>query len=212
MSDLERLLADYVAEHQAGGEADPRGYLARVQDDGQRAALAEDIDRYLMAAPRRPFDPAVFAASPSARIVDSLERALTGRAGLWPALLPQLRAAAGIRRAALVERLALALGVPGGVEKVGAYYHQMEQGSLSASGVSRRVLIALGEIVGETVDALRSAGESLAPPEDWRSAASPVFARTAGWSPVLAPEGATKPPDDQWDEVDELFRGGGRQS
>jgi hypothetical protein len=211
MTDLARLLAEYVDEHQVGGEADPRGYLARVKDDAQRAALAEDIDRYLMDAPRRPFDPAAFASSPSAHIVDSLDRALSGRAGLWPALLPQLRAAAGIKRAALVERLAAALGVPEGTEKVGAYYHQMEQGSLPAGGVSERVLAALAQIVGETVETLRSAGESLAPPEDWRSAASPVFARTAGWSPEPALEGSPEPPDDQWDAVDELFRGGWRQ-
>jgi hypothetical protein len=211
MTDLARLLAEYVAEYQAGGEADPRSYLARVDDADQRAALAEDIDRYLMDAPRRPFDPAVFVASPSAHIVDSLERALSGRSGLWPALLPQLRAAAGIKRAALVERLAAALGVPEGAEKVGAYYHQMEQGSLPAHAVSERVLAALAEIVGETVAALRSAGESLAPPEDWRSAASPVFARTADWAPEPALEGASEPADGQWDEVDELFRGGGRQ-
>ena len=27
MSDVDRLLADYIAEHRAGGEADPREYL-----------------------------------------------------------------------------------------------------------------------------------------------------------------------------------------
>ena len=30
MTDVDRLLAEYIAEHRAGGEADPREYLSRV--------------------------------------------------------------------------------------------------------------------------------------------------------------------------------------
>ena len=39
MSDVDRLLAEYLAEHRAGGEADPRTYLSRVSPP-HRAELA----------------------------------------------------------------------------------------------------------------------------------------------------------------------------
>ena len=51
MTDLDRLFGEYVAEHQAGGEADPRDYLSRVSA-AERAELAALIDAYLARAPR----------------------------------------------------------------------------------------------------------------------------------------------------------------
>ena len=56
-------------------------------------------------------------------------------------------------------QLAARLGAEGQTDKVGRYYHQMEQGLLPASGVSDSVLEALGRIVGYGADALRKAGE-----------------------------------------------------
>ena len=67
---------------------------------------------------------------------------------MWPSLLPQLRNRARLKRADLVAQLAARLGAEGQGEKVGLYYHQMEQGLLPASGVSDSVLEALGRIVG----------------------------------------------------------------
>ena len=162
MSDIDRLLADYIAEHRAGGEADPGEYLSRASS-AQRAELAALIDAYLARAPRQPFDQARFGGSTAERTVDELERAIGGQAGLWPALLPRLRDRAGLKRSALVDRLAAALGVEDRREKVAVYYHEMEQGLLPAAGVSDRVLDALGRIVGETAQALRDAGRALTP-------------------------------------------------
>ena len=110
MSDVDRLLADYIAEHRAGGEADPRAYLSRASP-AERRELAALIDAYLARAPRQPFDQASFRGSSAERTVDELERAIAGQAGLWPALLPRLRDRAGLKRSELVERLAAALGV-----------------------------------------------------------------------------------------------------
>ncbi len=80
---------------------------------------------------------------------------------MWPALLPRLRNRAGLKRSQLVERLASALGTGDKTDKVAVYYHQMEQGTLPARGVSDRVLEALGQLVGETAQALRSAGRAV---------------------------------------------------
>ena len=142
MSDVDRLLAEYIAEHRAGGEADPRAFLSRASPAEQRE-LASLIDAYLARAPRQSFDQASFRGSSAERTVDELERALGGQAGLWPALLPRLRDRAGLKRCELVERLADALGVGDRKDKVADYYHEMEQGLLPARGVSDRVLDAL---------------------------------------------------------------------
>ena len=97
MTDVDRLLADYIAEHRAGGEADPREYLSRASP-AQRTELAALIDAYLARAPRQSFDQAAFRGSSAERTVDELERAIAGQAGLWPAVLPRLRDRAGLKR------------------------------------------------------------------------------------------------------------------
>ena len=48
MTDVDRLLADYIAEHRAGGEADPSEYLSRASP-AHRRELAVLIDAYLAA-------------------------------------------------------------------------------------------------------------------------------------------------------------------
>jgi hypothetical protein len=209
VSDVERLLADYVAEHRAGGEADPRAYLARAAP-GQRSELAALIDAYLARGSRASFDPAAFRGSGAERTVDELERVLCGQSGLWPATLPSLRGRAGLKRSELVDRLAAALGVGESTSKVASYYHQMEQGSLPAQGVSDRVLEALGPIVGETAQRLREAGRSLGPPGTGAPAPRSAFARRASGDgeATPAPGGPPSPGTAEWDRVDELFRGG----
>jgi hypothetical protein len=209
VTDVARLMAEYVAEHRAGGDADPRDYLSRASP-AQRTELAALIDAYLVRAPRQGFDQAMFRGSSAERTVDELERAITGQAGLWPALLPRLRDRAGLKRSQLVERLAAALGVSGREDKVARYYHEMEQGRLPAQGVSDGVLEALGQLVGETAQALRQAGRGLTPPgRGAAEAPTPAFARRAYTEPRAAEPSVAPPPTQaQWDEVDELFRGG----
>ena len=210
MSDVQRLLAEYIAEHRSGGDADPRSYVARASP-AERRELVALIDAYLARAPRQPFDPAGYRGSNAERTVDELDRALGGQSGLWPALLPQLRNRVGLKRSELVERLAAALGVSGKRSKVevAAYYHQMEQGLLPAISVSDRVLEALGHIIGESAEALREAGLSPRPPETGTEAARAAFARRAyPESPAGPPPAAATPGEaPEWDEVDQLFRG-----
>lgn len=207
MSDVDRLLAEYIAEHRADGKADPHGYLSRASP-ADKLELAALIDAYLTRAPRQAFDQASFAGSSAERTVDELERALSGRAGLWPALLPRLRDRAGLKRSELVERLATALGVGDRKSKVAGYYHEMEQGLLPSQGVSDRVLEALGQIVGETALALREAGRSITAPGEGPVAASAAFARHTYAEAAAAPASSVDPhPEGERDEVDELFRG-----
>jgi hypothetical protein len=209
MSDVERLLSEYIAEHREQGDADPQGYLERV-DGLDRRELAALIDAYLARAPRRGWDPEAFRDSGTARQVEALSRSLAGESGLWPSLLPRLRARARLKRVEVVSRLAAALGVAWREEKVGLYYHEMEQGSLPAEGVSDSVLEALGRILGESATALREAGRSLGPGRTTGAPPGAVFTRMARAPEGAEPRAAPAEPERgeaEWDEVDELFRG-----
>ena len=146
-------------------------------------------------------------ASPAFAVADALGRSL-GVSGTWPAVLPRLRDRAQLRRAEVVSRLAAALGAADREAKVASYYHAMEQGTLPASGVSDRVLEALGRIVGESVSVLRAAGASMSGPPP--AAPRAAFARVATPDPAFAAaaRAAAAPPPVERDEVDELFTAG----
>ncbi|MFN8161680.1 MAG: hypothetical protein U0R52_11630 [Solirubrobacterales bacterium] len=215
MADVDKLFAEYVAEHRAGGEASPRTYLRRLEGT-DRDELAALIDGYLVRSPGRDWDPAGFEGSTEQQLAAGIERAFGGRSGMWPVLLPRLRERARIKRAELVRRLAEALGVGSQQEKVAAYYHQMEQGQLESKGVATRVLEALAGIVGSSAEALRSAGEPFG--EGSAPSEGTVFARLAAplseelGRPATS-EGTLRAsrapaPDAGPDEVDRLFTGG----
>jgi hypothetical protein len=212
MTDVERLLTEYKEAHQSGGDADPRPYLARVSGV-DRELLAGLIDAYLAEAPRRPFSAAAFAESRAAPVAEEVERSLAGAGGMWPALLPRLRARARLRRSELVAQLADRLGAQDEKqkEKVGLYYHQMEQGLLPESGVSETVLEALGKIVDSTASALRKAGQMPGPGPP-RTDEGAVFARATYGEPAAPAEAeelvARERGPAEWDEVDRLFRAG----
>lgn len=214
MSDVERLMRQYVERYESGQSANPEELLAEVEGV-ERRELEALIDAYLARAPRRRWDPDQFRESRASEVVDALDRSLAGASGLWPMLLPQMREQVRLRRRELVERLAAALGAGAQTEKVGAYYHQMEQGRLPASGVSDRVLEALGAIVGQSAESLRRAGAAIEPGPGGAEGAA-AFARTATGqaSPAereaLAHAAPAEPAGEApgWDEVDRLFRGG----
>jgi hypothetical protein len=201
MHEIDRLMAEYKEAHRAG-EGDPRPFLERAAP-ADRALLAALIDAFLEEAPRRD----VAEAGPAAAAVtEEVQRALSGSSGLWPALLPRLRGRARLRRAEVVSQLAARLGAQGQQEKVGLYYHQMEQGLLPEKGVSDTVLEALARIVGYTADGLRRAGQLPAPGPP-RADEGAVFARATYGEAEEPAAGAGGPPE-PFDEVDRLFRGG----
>ena len=200
MNELERLLADYKEAWRAGA-GDPRPFLERAAP-ADRELLAALIDAFLEEAPRRErwqHDPA------AAAVTEEVQRSLSGSSGLWPALLPRLRGRARLRRSEVVSQLAARLGAQGQQEKVGLYYHQMEQGLLPEEGVSDTVLDALGRIVGYTAEALRKAGQLPAPGAP-RADEGAAFARATYGEPSEPAAPASSP--EPFDEVDRLFRGG----
>lgn len=214
MADVARTFAEFVEAHLAGGDPDPWEYVERVEG-ADRAELEHLIDAYYVDAPPLPWDPEAFRGSESERLVDAIDRSFRGRAGVWPAVLPRLRDRAKLRRTELVARLAETLGVADREQKVGAYYHEMEQGLLPSAGVSERVLDGLARILSVSPEALRKAGRTLTP--ELREADDAIFTRTARVTDELRLEHAEEAPapgvageerEAKRDEVDELFTGG----
>jgi hypothetical protein len=209
MSNVDRLLADYITEHRSGGEANPVVYLDRVEP-GDRSELAALIDAYLSRAPRTPFDAAAFHNSDAEATADALERSLAGDSGLWPLLLPRLRTGVGLKRREVTDRLAQALGAADRAEKVERYYHEMEQGTLPAAGVGDRVLEALAALVDTSASFLREAGSAVTG-RDSNLGAPTAFARSTQLDATpSSPPAASRPAhEEHWDEIDELFCGAG---
>ena len=135
MADLERLIEQFKADYEAGRPTDVLAFVDQVPAE-KRQELADRLDMYLMDAPRRRWDPAAFEGSLAQAAVDRVHESIEGVSGSWPELLPALRNSARIKRSDLVRRLAFPLGFESEpqVEKIGAYYHQMEHGTLPAGG------------------------------------------------------------------------------
>lgn len=208
MSDPHSLFHRFVEDYRRDPEADPRDYLGQVEG-ADRDELGALIDRFLLSAPRRPWDPAAFPGS----IADRAAAAVAEEAvpAGWPELLPELRNKARLTRRSVVERLASALGAGDNQDRVGAYYHRMEQGRLPPEGVSDRVLTALAGILDSTAAVLRRAGEAGAGGgvpggEVFARIGKPTVLPGSDAGDALAlPEGDTsEPPDD----LDRLFIGG----
>ncbi len=77
MTDVDRLLEQYIQQHRSGGDASPRPYLDQLEGT-DRAELATLIDAYLARAPGREWDPEAYAGSPAEQLVSSLSESLEG--------------------------------------------------------------------------------------------------------------------------------------
>lgn len=177
MSSADRIFEEYAAAYRSG-KGDPRPYLDLVPED-ERDELMEMIDLFLLKVEPAEWDPDSFRGSEAERITEVLvDRLLVPESG-WREMLPGLRMKLSLKREQVVGELAMALkaGRPEEIEKVGDYYHDMEQGNLRPDGVSRRVLESLAGIYGTTVEALKRAGSATVPNDDADGA---VFARTFG--------------------------------
>jgi hypothetical protein len=183
------LFAEYAALAARGERPRASEYLSRAGAEAD--LLAGMIDRYLRAAPRQ-----------SATLEDSVRLASLLRTE--PPILEQ-RVRQGLRRAAVVDALLEALGLDSrNRDRLAEAYHELETGQLDPAGVDPSVWTALGEILKANVRELGA----------WRGrplAAKPAFRlseqRRADFDAILTP---SKTDTSQEDEVDRLFRSGGR--
>ena len=183
------MLFDEFAVRRARGERPDVGeYLERAGEGADE--LRELLDRLLASTPPPEPDPDAVAA---------MQAWLAGE----PPLL-ELRVRRGLRRDDVVGSLVTRLGLdPAKREKVKRYYHRLENGLLDPSRVDRRVLDALSETLRARVEDL---GVWRTPPLD--AAMHYVRADAEQAAPVFEPRAAAEA-DEERDEVDELFTGGG---
>ena len=207
--DPDRVLSDFIDAWNAGRRPDVDEHLARVEPD-RRDELASDIAAFVAFAPTPDYDDAAIAAIRAEPAVASAAAAARGRGGLWPALLPRLRERAALSTAQLAAALVAALGLPADREpKARGYLERLEAGDLEPRGLSGRLLDALARLLGVPRDDLEAAGAFGAPPP------APALFRAEGPAAealrddldVIA-DALAAPGAGEWDEVDDLFRGG----
>jgi transcriptional regulator with XRE-family HTH domain len=211
MVSVDRVLSEFIDAWNAGRRPRVEEYLARVEPH-RRDELADEISTWMEVAPTPAYDEAALEAIRDEPAVRAAQDAFGTRSGLWPALLPRLRARAQLSVDALAERLAARLGFAGRETKVRRYVGEMEQGSLDATRVSTRVLEALGTVLGVSAEELRRTGALSGPAP--AAATSAAFFRAEGAEveqldrlEVVADAMLARAPE-EWDEVDEAFQSG----
>jgi transcriptional regulator with XRE-family HTH domain len=215
MSDIDQTLSAFIDAWNRGERPRVAEYLARAANETERDELARQIETWLEHAPTPAYEPATRAAISAEPAVAALLRAADNDAGLWPAVLPRLRARAGWSVAELAERLAGRLGLtPAQQPKTATYLGELEQGKLDPQSVSRRLLDALGALLGASAETLREAaalGAPLPPAPAARAALfradEPADAQVADDIAAIS-AAALRPEPPPGDEVDRLFTGG----
>lgn len=214
MTDPDRLLKTYIERFEAGGSADPSDLLDQLEGR-DRERLRALVGGYLEhAAPAQRWDAKAFEGSLAARASARVEESWRAESAALPKLLVERRKQAKLQRKALVERLADWLGHPDQEPKVARYYNALEHGWLAPAGVNERVFEGLAKLLGTSAEALRKAGESVAPSaggepaEVWARMASPPKPADREASDTEEIESTPLEITEDWDEVDRLFRAG----
>ena len=195
------------------GDVDPTPYLEMVSEH-ERGDLEEQMDLFLMTTPPRRWDPDGFAMSRAERITERVFEAARCPSGDWPELIPALMHENRLKREQVVADLAGELGAdtPDEVEQVGEYFHRMTWGTLESSGVSNRVIDALGKILRTSGEALRDAGRAIGRKVPGGEGEGLVYARTPtdpGQTVAYGvPSGFDSEPHRGSERIDRLFTGG----
>lgn len=159
MSTPEQVLGEFIDAWNAGRRPRVGEYLARVAEGPGRDELAEQLGTWLELAPAPEHDDATRAAIRAEPVVQRVLEGGGGTAGLWPEVMPSLRARAGLSVGELAARLVERFGLGRGSEaRTAGYLERMERGELEAARVSRRLLDALGDLLGASGRTLADAG------------------------------------------------------
>ncbi|HET6548225.1 MAG TPA: hypothetical protein VFG79_07215 [Solirubrobacter sp.] len=214
MSTTDRLLSDFIDAWNAGRRPRVREYLARLPDGPERDELADQITRWLELAPTPDYDADTRAAIRAEPVVARLLEAADADAGLWPSVVPALRAHAGLTTPQLATRLLEQLDLERTDQpRATGYLERLESGALDPSRVSRRLLDALGAVLGVAGRSLADAagfGRGLRP----AAAGGAIFRAAARADDSLRrdiealSEAALTPAPAPMDELDRLFTGG----
>lgn len=206
--DGDRILEEFMAAWEAGRSPDPDAYVDRAAE-AEQVELSERIRTYLMVAPDPVYDEMAWAAAAADPVAARAAEIPLGDPEPWPALLPRLRARAGMSWADVARGLGVSRP-----EKAEGYLVAMERGEHDPRRVTSRALEALGRLLGVPAEALGWTGGG--PPPALLRAAAPAPAAGGSAAPPPAPdlsaleeiaERVSRPAHD-WDDADELFLGG----
>jgi transcriptional regulator with XRE-family HTH domain len=213
MTSIDQLLSDFIDAWNAGRRPSVRDYLARAPEGSERDELAELIGVWLETAPAPVLDEATRADVRREAAVQRVFAAVGDDAGLWPQLVPRLRARAGLSIADVAERIVARFRLGDGHrERAADYLERMERGELEPTRVSRRLLDALGDLLGASGATLAEAatlGTGLRP----AASGGTLFRADPGTGDWVAEDleilsRAALTPAAPLDELDRLFTGG----
>jgi len=215
MSTSERVLSDFIDAWNAGRRPRVGDYLERVPGD-QRDELAEQITTWLELVPPPAYSEQARGAIRSEPIVQGVLSTVGDDVGTWPALLPRLRRRAGLGLGELAGRLVevLRLGEADQTQRAAAYLERMEHGELGPDRVSRRLLDALGALLGVSGQSLADLGGLVpAGPTAAPSGGTLFRAEEDAGDPLahdieVLSRAAMAPAPPPMDELDRLFVGG----
>ncbi len=216
MSTTDQILSDFIDAWNAGERPRVRDYLARAPVGAARDDLARRLTTWLEVAPTPDYSEATRAKIRAEPTVQHVLAAVGEDAGLWPSVIPVLRARAGLSVRDVATRLVarFGLGAGGSAEpRTEEYLERLERGDLEPSRVSRRLLDALAELLGASPGTLRDAG-SLGATLRPASAGGTLFRAEAGTGDWVADDidaisrAAMASAPAPLDEVDRLFVGG----
>lgn len=204
--DPQQALSEFIDAWNAGERPDALDYLERVEPS-QRDALSEDIAAWLVVAPTPAYDEPTRERIRAEPLYAAVTEALDSDAGAWPAVLPGLRARAGLSVQQLAAKVTEAFGLRGQEERTADYLQRMERGELEARGVSRRLLGTLARLLGARPEDLEAAGAmSLRPAAPVLFRRDPDMASAFVADDLDAVARAVSASGD--DELDRLFTGG----
>src|SRR3954453_746633 len=205
MVSTDRALSEFIDDWNAGRRPQVDEYLDRVPEN-ERAELADQLMTWLEVAPTPAYDEAARAAvAAEPRVRESIE-AMSREAGVWPDLLPRLRDHMSLSVRELASKLAAAIGLGGDAEeKTERYLAQLEEGSLDPARVSRKVIDGLARVLRVDSSLLNDAGGPAFRPAPMFRASAPPSKSTGRNIEILADMLTAKAPDEDWDEVDQLF-------
>ncbi len=208
-TDRDRILSEFIDAWNAGQRPSIDEHLARVPER-EREALLEDLTSYITWGPTPDYDDAVLAeirAEPAMAAALSAYRSPTAS---WPALLAARRQALALSADDLAGQLVSALGLATKRRaKTREYLVQAERGELDTGRLAPRLLDALADVLQTSRRELRRAAGGWMPVQ-----AAPAFRAGDDAAMValdhlrLMADAAAAPSEDDWDEVDDLFRGG----
>jgi transcriptional regulator with XRE-family HTH domain len=213
MSTTEQVLSEFIDAWNAGRRPRVREYLGRVPPGPPRDELASRLGLWLEVAPTPAHGDGTRAAIRAEPIVQQTLGAVGEAAGLWPAVVPRLRARAGVSVRQLADAVVERFGLAAGSEaRAAAYLERLERGELEPSRVSHRVLEALAVRLGVGPGFLEGLGAG----GGGRPAAAggTLFRSPSGADAMIVGDietlsrAAMEPAPPPMDELDRLFLGG----